>query len=91
MPPLWVLIVAPVGVLSIVLLTWLLGGRFDGPVTREWVVRFLLTEEPPLTVLDAFISADGRSALVLLEGSRLGVVSRVGDGLAFRYMADAID
>ncbi|MEM6531965.1 MAG: hypothetical protein AAF654_05045 [Myxococcota bacterium] len=86
MPPTWVLIVAPTGVLFVVLLTWILGGRFSEPITAAWLERFLAGEEPPERAVASYIGVDGRAALVLLNRGRLGVVARVGDGLAFRHI-----
>ncbi len=82
--PLWVIIVAPTGVAAIVLITWWLGGFYRDPIRAEWLVRFFGDEEPPLTVTEHVIGSDGKSALVLLDGETLGVVTRVGDGLAWR-------
>lgn len=82
--PLWVLVVAPTGVALIVLITWWLGGLYRDPITVEWLERFFANEEPPRVVTEYVIGADGASALVLLDGQVLGLVTRVGDGLAWR-------
>ena len=82
--PIWVMIVAPTGIAAIVLLTWWLGGLYRQPITRVWLERVFANEEPPLAIREDAIGRDGRSALVLLDTDELALVTRVGDGLAWR-------
>lgn len=89
MPPIWVMWVAPVGVLGIILLTWMLEGRSKRSITDDGIRSFLRRLEPPVRPRDSCIGADGQSALVLLEDGRLAVVCLVGDGLAFRLLEEA--
>lgn len=78
------MIIAPLGVLSIVTLTWLLGGLKSQAITRACVDMLFAQVEPPQSVRELYLASDGVCGLVLLGDGQLAVVCRVGDGLAWR-------
>ncbi|MEL6759787.1 MAG: hypothetical protein AAFP04_05235 [Myxococcota bacterium] len=82
--PTWVMIIAPLGVLSIVALTWFLGGLKTQAITRNCVDTLFAQAEPPCSVRELYLASDAFCGLVLLGDGQLAVVCRVGDGLAWR-------
>lgn len=80
------MIMAPLGIIAIVSLTWLLGGRRDATADEAQMRALLLAEYPDVTIADAFIAGDGSAIFRCLRGAdgAIGIVRRIGDGFAVR-------
>ncbi len=80
------MIMAPLGIVAIVSLTWLFGGRRDATADEAQMRALLLAEYPDVTIADAFIAGDGCAIFRCRRGAdgALGIVRRIGDGFAVR-------
>ena len=80
------MIMAPLGIVAIVSLTWLFGGRRDATADEAQMRALLLAEYPDVTITDEFVTGDGCAIFRCLRGAdgALGIVRRIGDGFAVR-------
>jgi len=77
------------GVALTLFVTHALGGSCIPPVEVGQATATFTAEHPGLSIQRVEIDRSGRTAVVLLEDGRVGVVTRIGDHLTVKIATDA--
>ncbi len=82
------MIMAPLGIVAIVVLTWLLGGRRDARADEGRLRALLIADYPDVKIEHAYATGDGCGIFfcrkVGEDAGFLGIVRRIGDGFSVR-------